>query len=94
MLLWLEGYLGDDMGSTTVVLISDGYPAAYCTRCNEVEHTRQLAHEFAAKGMRYISVLVKQSYNDLYPSEATAVINSDNYDSLIEAFQQLDARGF
>ena len=95
MLLWLEEYLEGDLGSATVVLISDGYPAGGSVRCESIGHTREIAHDLYEKGLRYISVLVKMLYSDLYPSDVIATVNGEgDYDNLIEAFAELDARGF
>jgi hypothetical protein len=95
MLLWLRDYLGTDTSNTTVVLISDGYPNGSHVECNSIRHTKQVAQEMHDDGVQYISVLVNQEYNDLYPAGTVALVReSGDYENLIEAFDALDAQGY
>jgi len=75
-LLWLEEYLGLSSSNASAIIISDGMPNGPSpVRCNEIEHTREIAHRLKDTGVSYASVLVRTSDSDLYPNEITAYVN-------------------
>ena len=75
-LLWLEEYLGLSSSNSSAIIISDGMPNGPSpVRCNEVSHTREIAHRLKDAGVSYASVLVRTSNSDLYPNEITAYVN-------------------
>ena len=76
-LLWLEEYLGLSSSNASAIIISDGMPNGPSpVRCNEISHTREIAHRLNDAGVSYASVLVRTSNSDLYPNEITAYVNT------------------
>ena len=74
--LWLEGYIGLSSSNAAAIIISDGMPSGPSpVRCDEVAHTREIAHRLHDEGLSYASVLVRTHDSDLYPSEITAYVN-------------------
>ena len=75
-LMWLEEYLGLSSSNASAIVISDGMPNGPSpVRCNEISHTREVAHRLNDAGVSYASVLVRTSNSDLYPNEITAYVN-------------------